>query len=110
MRKTPSCRMLFGFVLIAATNRGRYEEMKLMKEYVDHITCTVHADPDEFLKFANSFHNNLQFTLEKVNVEGDLVFLDINVNVSSKINNTCHWYQKPTDTGIILNFCSCVPH
>ena len=27
--------------------------------------------------------------------------------MSSKSNITCHWYQKPTDTGKILNFCSC---
>ena len=31
---------------------------------------------------------------------------DINVNVSSKSNITCHWYQKPTVPGIILNFRS----
>ena len=86
---------------------GRYEEMKLFKRYVDDIICTVRGDPDENLKFANSLHNNLQFTLEKVNMEGNLAFLDIKVNVSSKINIICHWYQKPTDTGIIPNFRNC---
>ena len=40
-------------------------------------------------------------------MEGDLAFLDISINVSSKSNITCHWYQKPTDTGITLNFYSC---
>ena len=101
-------RMLFGFVLIALINRHD-KEMKLFKRYVDDIICTVHGDPDEYLKFANSLHNNLQITLEKVNMDGDLAFLDINVNVSSKNNTTCHWYQKPTDTGILPNFCSCAP-
>ena len=57
---------------------GRYEEMKLFENYVDDIICTVRGDPDEYLKFANSLHNNLQFTSEKVNMEGDLAFLDIN--------------------------------
>ena len=42
-------------------------------------------------------------------MEGDLAFLDININVSSKSKITCHWHQEPTDTGIILNFCSCAP-
>ena len=42
-------------------------------------------------------------------MEGNMAFLDIIVNVSSKSNITCHWYQKPTDTGIILNFRSCAP-
>ena len=83
--------------------------MKLLKSYVDDIMCTVRGDPDEYLKFANSIHKNLQFTLEKVNMDGDLAFPDINVNVSSKNNITCHWYQKPTDTGIILNFRSSAP-
>ena len=86
---------------------GHDKEMKLFKKYVDDIICTIRDDPDEYLKFARSLHNNLQYTLEKVNMDGDLAFLDINVNVSSKINITCHCYQKPTDTGIILNFRSC---
>ena len=87
----------------------RFEEMKLFKTYVDDNICTVLDDPDEYLKFAILLHKNLQITLEEVNTEGYLSFLDINVNVSSKNNITCHWYQKPTDTGIILNFCSCAP-
>ena len=82
------------------------KEMKLFKMYVDDIICTVRGDPDEYLKFANSLHNNLQFSLEKVNMDGDLAFPDINVNLSSKNNINCHWYQKPTDTGIILIFRS----
>ena len=76
---------------------------------MDDIICTVRGDPDEYLKVANSLQNNLQFTLEKVNMDGDLAFLDSYVNVSSKNNITCHWYQKPTDTGIILNFRRCAP-
>ena len=103
--------MLFGFVLIVATNRkwGHYEEMKLFKRYVDEFICTVRDDPDKYLKYSISLHKNLQFTLEKVNMERNLDFLDINVNVSNKSNITCHWYQKPTDTGIILNFRCCAP-
>ena len=88
---------------------GRYEEMKLFKRYVDDIICTVRGDPEEYLKFAIFLHNNLQFTLEKVNMEGNLAFLDINKKVSSKSNTTCHWYQKTTDTGIILIFGSFAP-
>ena len=60
--------------------------MKLFKRYVDNIICTVRGEPDEYLKFANSLHNNLQFTLEKDKMEGNSAFLDINVNVSSKNN------------------------
>ena len=39
-------------------------------------------------------------------MEEDWSFLNLNINVSSKSNITSHWYQKPTDTGIILNFYS----
>ena len=88
---------------------GQYEEMKLFKKYVDDIICTVRRDPDEYLKFANSLHNNLHFTIEKIKMEANLVFLDGNVNVRGKSRITCQWYQKPTDTGIILNFLSCEP-
>ena len=49
---------------------GRYEELKLFKRYVDDIIRTVRGDPNEFLKFANSSHNNLQFTLEKFTWKG----------------------------------------
>ena len=64
---------------------------------------------DEYSKFANSFYNDLQFSLEKVNMEWDLAFLDININVSSKSNITYHWYQKQTATGLILNFRGFAP-
>ena len=57
----------------------------------------------------NSLHSILQFTLENYNKEGDWSFLDININMGRKSNITCHWYQKPTDTGIILKFCCCAP-
>ena len=38
-----------------------------------------------------------------------LTFLDLNVNVDSAKKVTCGWYQKPTDTGTILNFRGCAP-
>ena len=83
--------------------------MKLFKKYMDDIICTVRGDPEENLKFANLLHKNLQFTLEKVNTEGDLAFLNFNVKMSSKSNIICHWYHKPTVTGTIMSFRSCAP-
>ena len=75
---------------------GRFEEKKLFKMYVDDVICPVRGDPDEYLEFAIPLNKNLQFTLEKVNNEGDLVLPVINENVSSKSNITCHCYQKET--------------
>ena len=83
--------------------------MKLFKMNVDDIICTVQGDTRRVLQICKFITKNLQFSLEKVNMKKYLAFLDINVNVSSKNNITCHWYQKPTDTGIILNFCCCAP-
>ena len=58
---------------------------------------------------ANSLYPNLQFALEEFNSETNLPFLDLNINVSQDWNLTCKWYQKPTDTGTILNYRSCAP-
>ena len=43
------------------------------------------------------------------NSKGNLPFLDLNINVSQGRRVTCSWYQKPTDTGTILNYRSCAP-
>ena len=36
-------------------------------------------------------------------------FLNLTINVSQDRRVTCSWYQKPTDTGTILNYRSCAP-
>ena len=46
---------------------------------------------------------------ETPNCSGDLAFLDLNINANEDRKIGSHWYQKYTDTGIILNFCSCAP-
>ena len=76
------------------------QELKLFKRYVDDIVFTVKGNPLDYLESANSLHMNLQFTLEKPNVSGDLAFLDININVNEDRKVSC---QKSTDTGRILN-------
>ena len=83
--------------------------MKLFLRYVDDINSTVRGEPSCLLDAANSLHPNLQFTLEKINSEGNLPFLDLNINVSQCRGVTCSWYQKSTDTGTILNYRSCAP-
>ena len=54
-------------------------------------------------------HPNLQFAIEELDSNGNLAFLDVNVNVDSAKKVTCDLYQKPTDTGTILNFRGCEP-
>ena len=84
-------------------------QVKLFLRYVDDIVRTVRGEPSCLLDAANSLHPNLQFTLEKINSEGILPFLDLNINVSQGRRVTCSWYQKPTDTGTILNYRNCAP-
>ena len=56
-----------------------------------------------------SLHENLQFTLEETNLEGNLPFLDLNINVLQDRGVTCTWYRKPTDAGLVLNYRTCAP-
>ena len=84
-------------------------ELKLFKRYMDDIVCTVKGNPLDYLEYANSLHKNLQFTLETPNGSGDLAFLDLNINLNEDRKISCQWYQKSTDTGIILNLRSCFP-
>ena len=94
------------------TEKGRKDdtlELKSFKRYVDDIVRTVKGNPLDFLEYANSLHQNLQFTLEAPNGSGDFEFLDLNINLNQDRKISCHWYQKSTDTGIILNFPSCAP-
>ena len=71
------------------------------------IVCTVKGKPLDYLEYANSLHKNLQFTLETPNGNGNLAFLNLNIKLNEARKISCHWYQKSTDTGIILNFRSC---
>ena len=81
--------------------------MKLFLRYVDAIVRTVRGEPSCLLDAFNSLHPNLQFTLEETILEGSLMLLDLNVNVSQGKGVTCSWYQKQTDTGTIVNYRSC---
>ena len=86
------------------------EELKFfLKRYVDDIVYTVKRNPVDYLEFANSLHKNLQFTLDTPNGSGDLTFINLNIKVINDRKLSCHWYQKQTDTGIILNFSSFAP-
>ena len=71
--------------------------------------CTVKGNPLDYLEYANSLHKNLQFTIQTPNGSGHMAFLDLNINLNEDRKLSCHWYQKSTDTRIILNFRSCAP-
>ena len=108
MKNTLSCRMWFGVVRIAAIHRqkGGSRGWNCSKGIWMTLSAWFVVTRTSTWKLHNSFHKNLPFTIEKVNMEGGLAFLNINVNVSSKSNITCHWYQEPTYRRKILNFSS----
>ena len=81
--------------------------VKTFVRFVDDIVRTVKGDPGVVLAAANKLQPNLQFTLKELDINGNLDFLDLNVNVDSAKKVTRGWYQKPTDTGTNLNFRGC---
>ena len=65
-------------------------QVKLSLRYVDDIVRTVREKPSCLLDAANSLHPNLQFTLERINSDGILPFLDLQINVVPFCQMTQH--------------------
>ena len=57
--------------------------VEVFQRYKDDIVRTVKSDPGVVLEAANKLHPNLQFTIEQLDSNGNLPFLDLNVNVNS---------------------------
>ena len=84
------------------------DDAKIFKRYVDDVIRSIRKDGvDAKLTEINSLHPNLKFTVERPQ-NGRIPFLDMEI-----INNNGHlsstWYQKPTDTGLVMNFHSVAP-
>ena len=106
-RSTKKLRKLYGSVPVVQKKvQRRTHELEVFERYVADIVFTIKGNP---LEYANSLHKNVQFTLETLNAHGNLAFLDLNMNVNDERQISCRWYQKSTDTGLILNFRSCAP-
>ena len=55
---------------------------------------------DRILEVSNNLHPNLEFTIENLK-DNSMPFLDMEVRLlDGKIDTS--WYQKPTDTSLIL--------
>ena len=50
---------------------------------------TFKGNPGVVLEAANKLHPNLQFTIEELDSNGNLAFLNLNVNVDSGNKVTC---------------------
>ena len=84
------------------------EGCKIFSRYMDDIIRNIKRHQiEEKLRQINSLHPNLKFTCER-EVEGKLPFLDMMIiNTKGILSST--WYNKPTDTGLIMNFHALAP-
>ena len=84
------------------------DDAKLYSRYMDDIIRTIHKNNiDRKLEEINSFHPSLKFTIE-MEKDCEIPFLDMKViRQNQKLSST--WYQKPTDTGLVMNFHSLAP-
>ena len=83
--KTQTSLKQYGIALLAKKKEADRTEngVKVFLRYVDDIVRTVKGDPGVVLEAAIKLHSNLQFTIEELDSNGNLAFLDLNVNVDS---------------------------
>ena len=81
---------------------------KLHARYMDDLIHSIkQCDINQKLQEINNIHPSLKFTIE-TEVNGTLPFLDmLIVRKGVKLSST--WYNKPTDTGLVMNYHSLAP-
>ena len=89
-------------------NRG-HTGIKIIQEVCGLHSVQCQGEPPDYLDSAKSRRKNLQFLLETPKGIGDMAFLDLNIKLKDERKIRCQWYQKLTDTSLILNFPSCAP-
>ena len=97
------------FLLCRKNYNGCTQELKFFKMYVNEKSALLRGSLYSSLSMRILSAKNLRFSLEKPNVDENLAFKDLNLNVNGDRQINCHWYQKSTYTGLILTFRSCAP-
>ena len=84
------------------------DKSKLYARYMDDIICDKNKNSiDETLVRINDLHPSLKFTIEKES-NCEIPFLDMKIkNTNGRLSST--WYNKPTDTGLIMNYHALAP-
>ena len=85
------------------TTGSRSDCVKVFLRYVDDLVRTFKGDPGVVLEATNKFHPNLQFTIEELDSNGNLAFLDLKVHkqgtplrpVLSLPGSSCDNLNKP---------------
>ena len=85
-------------------------EARLYFRYMDDILKEVKREyAEQQLSYINDLHPNLTFTLEREK-EQQLPVLDMKIfhnQTTGALSST--WYNKPTDTGLIMNYHALAP-
>ena len=95
---------------LGAKKRRRFRPLgeKIFGRYVDDILRSAQSESiDSILDRVNTLHHNLEFTIERLRYNG-IPFLDMFVKCQDACVSTS-WYQKPTDTGLIIYFRALAP-
>ncbi|XP_037037920.1 uncharacterized protein LOC119075557 [Bradysia coprophila] len=71
----------------------------------DHITSIPPEMADKVLNKLNSYNPNVQFTMEKQDDDGSIVFLDTTVHNDGNTLKT-KWFHKPIASNRLLNYYS----
>ena len=84
-------------------------DAKIFTRYMDDVLRNAKVNQiEQKLQELNSLHPNLKFTIER-EVDGALPFLDMKIMRSEQGTLSSTWYNKPTDTGLIMNFHALAP-
>ena len=86
-----------------------YAAPRIGLRYVDDVLRTSRESPDTILQKCNQLHPNLEFTIELLDQERAIVFLDMKIRRKNNGLLVTEWYRKPSDTDVLLNYRSCAP-
>ena len=85
------------------------ENARLFDRYMDDIIRNIKkAEIEAKLAEINNLHPNLKFTIEREE-NGTIPFLDMKLIHEQDGSLSSTWYNKPTDTGLVMNFHALAP-
>lgn len=80
-----------------------------LKIYVDDTIMAVPSKQcNNIQNYFNSYHNNIQFTIEKEQ-DKSIAFLDVKLIRTDNQSIITDWYEKDINSGRLLNYCSSHP-
>ena len=85
------------------------DDAKLFSRYMDDTIRDIKRNrKEEKLYELNNLHPSLKFTMEEEDDNGQLAMLDMKIT-NDHVQLSSTWYNKPTDTGLIMNYHCLTP-